>query len=1202
MNGSAEKLTPYKGLVPYSIEDAPFFFGREAEREIITANLMASRLTLLYGASGVGKSSVLNAGVAHNLRSATRESLQEYNSPEFVVAVFNSWRDDPVAGLANRIHKCLAQSVKDQEVESVSPEGSLAEMIEAWTGRINTELFIILDQFEEYFLYHAQEDGRGTFIYEFPRAVNRCDLRANFIISIREDALAKLDRFKGRIPNLFDNYLRVDHLDREAARNAIVKPLEEYNRRQTSDGEKYSIEPELVETVLEQVRTGEVVLGEAGRGAVGGNNSPEEIETPYLQQVLMHLWKEENRSGSRRLRLETLKRLGGAENIVRMHLDETMSSLKPEEQEVAAQVFRYLVTPSRTKIAYIVPDLSNLTGLKQADLSKVLETLSSQSVRILRPVAPPPNLQGEQSYEIFHDVLASSILDWRARYTKEREKADTEKQLARERKRVLRLRLGLAGLFLLFIIMLSLALLAHYLQISSEAAKLAASAISNLGIDPDDSLKLANDAALTTGTIENEAEYALRKSLIESHLRAVLEGHKYDVSRATFSPDGSYIVTVSKPPSESIDSAESKDPYAQIWKPGEESNTWQRVGDELKGHKNEITGIVFSPDNNFVVTAGDSTPRVWKLSTGELIGELKGHTAPVSTIAFSRDGRFIVTGSADKTPEERDNTAHVWDAQTGASLFELKGHSKPLTCVAISPDSKTVITSSEDNKELVWNIETGAKITTLPLKAGVKKEPVEDIFYSPNGMYVVLVSSDSKTPPRVLDASNWKEVSELRGHKDNITSAMFNQNETLIVTASRDRTARVWNVRTGASEAVLSEHTDWVNSAAFSPDGRLVVTASDDGTAIVSETQTMHPRLVLRGHKDAINYSMFSPDGGMVVTASRDKTAQLWDVSAAQSSASWEPHADFISSVTFSPDGKYILTASHDDTAQLWDAESRQKVYEIKGHDDDITCAAFSSDGKLIVTASRDKTAIVWEKDNNGAWTKKGKLVGHSSYVNSAAFGPDGNLIVTASEDATAKVWNTSTGAIVASLPGENNPFTSAAFSPDGKMIVTASADKTARIWDTSNWQEVAKLSGHSGPVNTAFFSPDGKMVVTASEDRTARVWHVGKQQKIPVMRGHSRGVRYAAFSPDGRLVVTASRDGTVSLWQAATGRNLTVFRGHIADATCAAFSSDGETIVTASKDNILQLYRCEACVDIKELLGRANTRLQITSKKPRQD
>ena len=99
----------------------------------------------------------------------------------------------------------------------------------AWTERTGADLLVVLDQFEEYFLYHGSEDSEGTLAVEFPRAVNRGDLRANFLISIREDSLAKLDRFKGRIPNLFDNYLRIDHLNRDAARQAVVRPLEKFN-------------------------------------------------------------------------------------------------------------------------------------------------------------------------------------------------------------------------------------------------------------------------------------------------------------------------------------------------------------------------------------------------------------------------------------------------------------------------------------------------------------------------------------------------------------------------------------------------------------------------------------------------------------------------------------------------------------------------------------------------------------------------------------------------------------------------------------------------------------------------------------------------------------------------------------------------------------------------------------------------------------
>src|SRR6266496_4224552 len=92
---------------------------------------------------------------------------------------------------------------------------ALAGTIAACTQRLGRDLVVILDQFEEYFVYHPRDDGDATFAAEFPRAVNQAELAVSFLVSIREDALARLDRFKGQIPSLFGNYLRLDRLDRE---------------------------------------------------------------------------------------------------------------------------------------------------------------------------------------------------------------------------------------------------------------------------------------------------------------------------------------------------------------------------------------------------------------------------------------------------------------------------------------------------------------------------------------------------------------------------------------------------------------------------------------------------------------------------------------------------------------------------------------------------------------------------------------------------------------------------------------------------------------------------------------------------------------------------------------------------------------------------------------------------------------------------
>ena len=434
--------SPYKGLSYYSERDAPFFFGREEETSIIAANLVASRLTLLYGASGVGKSSLLRAGVAARLRELAAETVETSGKPGFVVVVFpadgddgsdrrDSWRDDPLGAFAAGIEKAVADLGID--VEPVDGSLRFAELLEAWSDRLDGDILLVLDQFEEYFLYHANEDGEGTLFEELPRALNRGTLQANVLISIREDAYAQLDRFKGRVSFLYDNYLRVDHLDREAARAAIERPIEERNRLVAAESERVEIEPELVEAVLDDVQTGNVVLGQSGRGAVEhGEARDARIETPFLQLVLERLWTEELAAGSRVLRFETLERLGGAERIVRTHLDAAMNELTEEDKELAAGAFRQLVTPSGAKIAHLGSDLAALENAPPGPLARVLETLAA--ARLLRPVAPPPG-ETEPRYEIFHDVLGPAVLDWRARYVRAREQEKLDSSSARRERR-----------------------------------------------------------------------------------------------------------------------------------------------------------------------------------------------------------------------------------------------------------------------------------------------------------------------------------------------------------------------------------------------------------------------------------------------------------------------------------------------------------------------------------------------------------------------------------------------------------------------------------------------------------------------------------------------------------------------------------------------------------------------------------------------
>jgi hypothetical protein len=392
---------PYKGLQPYTEADRAYFFGRERDQEIIASNLYAAPLTILYGASGVGKTSVLLAGVIPALRQ----------TPRLAVVVFRAWQDE-------NFMSALKQQTLDATQKSLGkplaldPNLPFDDFVETCASALRGNLFFILDQFEEYFLYHPPSDT--GFDAELARAINRREVAANFLLAMREDSLSRLDRFKGRIPNLLSNMLRLEHLDHAAALSAICNPLAEYNR-QHADQPPMSIEDDLTQAVIEQVRTGSVTLGAGGIGQLVDPTATR-VETPYLQLVMTRLWNEERGVNSNVLRRATFDRLGGAQHIVRTHLDTTMQRLPGADREIAARAFRYLVTPSQTKIAYTAPDLADFAGVAQTKLEPVLRKLAAPEVRVLRSVAPAIGEKKETRYEIFHDVLAPAVLDWRERY------------------------------------------------------------------------------------------------------------------------------------------------------------------------------------------------------------------------------------------------------------------------------------------------------------------------------------------------------------------------------------------------------------------------------------------------------------------------------------------------------------------------------------------------------------------------------------------------------------------------------------------------------------------------------------------------------------------------------------------------------------------------------------------------------------------
>ncbi len=211
---SERRECPYFGLDYYDERWGDWFFGRDPECDRIITNLRGARLTLLHADSGVGKSSLLRAGVAARLASTARICLARRGRARFVPVVFSAWKDDPVAGLIDAIAAAISPFIQTGSAPPL-PRESLADAITVAAAAIDETLLLILDQFEEYFVYTAAEPTPGRFADELSHVINDNQLPAHVLISIREDAYAGLgDLFKGRLANVYGNYLDVAYLDR----------------------------------------------------------------------------------------------------------------------------------------------------------------------------------------------------------------------------------------------------------------------------------------------------------------------------------------------------------------------------------------------------------------------------------------------------------------------------------------------------------------------------------------------------------------------------------------------------------------------------------------------------------------------------------------------------------------------------------------------------------------------------------------------------------------------------------------------------------------------------------------------------------------------------------------------------------------------------------------------------------------------------
>lgn len=1117
-NPAATDENPYVGLTHFTEVHADRFFGRDPECALIIGNLRAARLTLLYAESGVGKSSALRAGVVARLRGYADRDLEARGSPRLVPVVFSAWSERPVAGLIRAIDDAVRPYLADGVVLEL-PEDDLEQAIAAASEAIDATLLIILDQFEEYFLYPEDQVEQKRVAAQLARCVNRADLRANFLISIREDSYARLgDLFRGKIRNVYANFLQLDFLNRNGAREAIEKPL---------DGESVEVESALVDAVLDQVGRTPITSTENGAEA----KARDEVETTYLQLVMRRLWEVEAESGSRELRLRTLEDLGGAQAIISGHLDRAMEDgadgdggLTDAQRQVAASIFKFLVTTEGTKIALTARDISDYSKRPASEIEPVLQHLSSPRLHILRPVAAEDG-QGKPRFEIFHDALARPIVEWRTgveeeeleeRVNKERAEkeraqraaAEAERREAGERKRK-RFALGLFGIALVALVAGAIYFaidqgeLADQRDAANQSARVS-QRISELAYAPSVGPVPAALASLEAYDLSPTFEarnQALAQLQLNPGMPKVVAGHTRGVTTVAYWPDSDRIASG------------GYDGSVRLWNAqGEE------LGSPMVAPGHEVMSVAVSEPSGTgtrIVAAGleSGFVRLWKIDdSGDVLAREKLHVARGADLLGLAFNPAAPTTLAVGATDGRLTLWRMTDQGEGRKLDARRARGEIYDLAFDRSGRRLLVASYAGGQE--W------KVSVAGFKGSgsvtIEPEPRESVAVAPNGS----VAFGGRGGIKLFDAQNRRF---LRLHPLGQTlSLAFARGGSVLVSAGSDWNITTWDVATGRpfGPPRFADQAE-VNDVAVRSDGEEIASAGLDTLLKLWPLEPAHPLAATLGG--------FSP-------------------------TELDLRLHYVSNLSVGTDAR-VAAASEAAGTSIWKLRSTEEMgsvarplLQIPGYSSAVALygdiLAIGTYNSLVLDDVGESCRTMPTKP-----CRLGAAAGEPEVYDLAMSKQGHRLLLATAGYYDVTLWDVTdvakNGEVVPLFTRRlDSPVNHLALSSTSRLIAVAAEDGKLQVWDIRDPREPKALDTRGGPdegqpIHAVAFSPDGALLASGGVDQQVTLWKVERRDAglprlsaTPSTLFQTQTILSLAFSPDGEYLAAGDGDGSTCVYE----------------------------------------------------------------------
>lgn len=1177
-------VNPFPGPQPYRAADRELFCGREDVAKRLASTIVARRCITLFGPSGGGKSSIMQAAVIPELIDAR----------DVRAVRVDSWPADRDRAPADWLLAAIFEQLRlGDPPEGMKPIDLVGAAIERAERRSSRPILIYLDQMEQLLLQDRDPANLDVFITCVDRLAGQPLAGLHVVLAMREDYLGRFrDRARGR-RRLLENGFRLGPLTVGDIVVAVCAAATRGDPPQTWD-------PDEIKALMLEVRT------------PGQSESDDaEVEAAYAQIVCRALFAERASGEHAHAGPRGAVR---AEPILQEYLETTLKALGKLRQEALHLLENHLIAADGSRT--LLTEKEARAALPDGAFEPILRALEAAAV--LRSEAH----HGSRYFEIGHDWLAKKVHERRQRAAMERvERERREREEAEEKAKVQRAAHKRLVVFAVFTVCgLTVTSAATIMALKKRGEALAAQQQAVVEQQRGDGERLrARELLLIAGAREllgrDRALWAAQL-LLESKspesmealgwrdlaltvlgratISTSLEGHGAECTSVGFTRDGRRVITASEDGTARVWSADgtgnpiviagragavlaacSAKDGERVFTASEEGTMalWSAGSGALikdVRRRSPVRFAVCGPLGRALAVFEDNKVFVWDASSENGPLELTGASSPLRAGAFSADGArvAVVVDGGPTGPEGRRQieAAFVWNVERPAAPLVIKSNGGSMVSAAWSPDGQKLALTAEDGSALLYNLGGGGSPVVLSGHKGV----VVDASWSPDGEHIVTASWDKTA--RIWRADGEGDPVVLKGHDGAVFAVAWSPDGRRIVTASRDATARLWQSDGAGDPTVLKGHAGPVVKAAWSPDGKRVATISSDKSARVWTVGGAKEPLVLEGHESRVSYAAFSADGARVLTASEDATARVWPVNGASPPVVLRGGDDLLRSASMSPDGKLVALAMADGGVRLWRADGSGEPAVLRGHTGWVTTAVFSPDGKRLASASEDGTARIWDIDGGA-----GSIVlkGHSSWVHSVAWSPDGERVATGSADQTARVWSADGEGKPVVLKNNGGVVMSVQWSPAGDRLLAVSGDSVARVWSADGRGEAAELRGHEAWINSARFSPDGRRVVTGSKDKTARIWSVDGSE-LSILSGHDAGVAMAAFSPDGARVLTASGDGVARIWSApesGTPVVLNVLEGHSGAILYASWSADGQRIVTASSDGTARVY-----------------------------